>query len=201
MKQTKKGQNALFGTSIWRQLTHIVELKENIKARDDPDYATCLLRMHEGNGTLHSKDGTSDYDVLQSCVLENIQCDNPMEYTSLCDTAVIFSQQHLHDCYNKLKAKEYVQCTGWQLHYYLAMDKIKKKHLQGEERLCICRICCKDRKEAVGCLLLVVRMPVMIMENLLMQNKVINGFEGIVKKIIYRTLAEGCKAVCVHVHL
>ena len=65
----------------------------------------------------------------------------------------------------------------------------------------VCQICCKDRKEAVGCLLLVVRMPVMIMENLLMQNKVINGFEGIVKKIIYRTLAEGCKAVCVHVHL
>ena len=138
MKQTKKGQNALFGTSIWRQLTHIVELKENIRARDDPDYATCLLRMHEGNGTLHSKDGTSDYDVLQSCVLENLQHDNPMEYTSLRDTAVVFSQQHLHDCYNKLKAKEYAQCTGWQLHYYLAMDKIKKKHLQGKERLCVC---------------------------------------------------------------
>ena len=43
MKETKKGQNALFGTSIWRQLTHIVELKENIRARDDPDYTTCLL--------------------------------------------------------------------------------------------------------------------------------------------------------------
>ena len=184
MKETKKVQNALFGASIWRQLTHVVELKENVRAREDHDYAAHLLWMHEWNSTLHATDGPSNYDVLQSCVLENLQCDKPFEYALLCDAPVVFRQRCLCDLYNKFKAKKYVQRTGKQLHYYLAVDKIKKNHLQGEQRLCVCQIHSKDRKEALGQLPLVIGMPVMIMENLSMQNKIVNGSEGVVKWLL-----------------
>ena len=201
MKETKKVQNTLFGASIWRQLTHIVELKENVRAREDHDYAAHLLRMRKGNGTLHATDGPSDYDVLQSRVLENLQRDKPFEYALLRDAPVVFGQRRLRDLYNEFKAKEYAQRTGKQLHYYLAVDKIKKNRLQGEQRLRVCQIRCKDGKEALGRLPLIVRMPVMITENLSMQNKIVNGSEGVVKKIIYRTSDEGREAVCVHVHI
>lgn len=60
---------------------------------------------------------------------------------------------------------------------------------------------CKDSKEALGQILLVIGMPVMVTENLSLHNKVVNGSEGVVDKIIDRPSDEGREAVCVHIHI
>ena len=72
LKETKKGQDALFGASVWKQLTHVVELKQNVRARGDADHVMCLLCMCKGNGSLHATDGPLDYKMLQNCILENL---------------------------------------------------------------------------------------------------------------------------------
>ena len=88
-----------------------------------------------------------------------------------------------------------------ELHQYFTINKIKKKCLQGEWRHQISHMHCKDSKEALRWLPLVIRMPVMVTENLLIHNKVVNSSEGVVDKIIYKHSDKGCKAVCIHVNV
>lgn len=127
LKEMKKGQDALLSASLWKQLTHVVELKKNVRVKGDSDYVACLLCMRQGNGSLCAADGPSDYEVLWSRVLENLMSDHLSEYVGLHDAQVVFRERRLCDFYNKLKAMQFMQHTGRQLHQYLAVDKIKKK--------------------------------------------------------------------------
>ena len=169
--------------------------------KGDSDYMACLLHMCQGNRSLCAADGPLDYEVLWSHVLENLMSDHLSEYVELHDAWVVFRERCLHDFYNELRAMQFTQCTGRQLRQYLAVNKIKKKSLHGEQRLQVSCMCCKDSKKALGWILLVIGMPVMVTENLSLHNKVINGSEGVMDKIIYRPSDEGCEAVCVHIHI
>ncbi|KIK76882.1 hypothetical protein PAXRUDRAFT_78559, partial [Paxillus rubicundulus Ve08.2h10] len=44
-EQSAGGQSALFGAFLWRQLTHVVELKKNERAKNDPAYIALLNRV------------------------------------------------------------------------------------------------------------------------------------------------------------
>ena len=57
----------------------------------------------------------------------------------------------------------------------------------------------KNQKEALGRLPLIPGMPVMITENLSMENKIVNGSEGVLTDIVYKTEPEGREAVCAYI--
>lgn len=57
----------------------------------------------------------------------------------------------------------------------------------------------KESKEALGHLPLVLGLPIMITENLSMENKIVNSSEGILIKLIYQLVPEGQEAVCAYV--
>lgn len=53
----------------------------------------------------------------------------------------------------------------------------------------------------MGRLPLVPGMPVTVTENLSIENKIVNGSQGTVKDIIYRTVPEGQEVVCAYVNI
>ena len=90
-----------------------------------------------------------------------------------------------------MKANKFTKETGQEYHVYLAEDKIKRQLAQGEDRIRLSYVRIKDAKEAIGRLPLIPGMPVMISENLSMQNKIVNGTQGLLENIIYQTVLEG----------
>ncbi|KAF8133431.1 hypothetical protein EV363DRAFT_1162136, partial [Boletus edulis] len=67
-RSSGKGQYALFGTSIWCQLMHVVELKKNHHAVNDPDFVEMLncIRVGEASSTPFP----SDYDKLKEHIMD-----------------------------------------------------------------------------------------------------------------------------------
>jgi hypothetical protein len=41
-RETLSGQAGMFSAAIWRQLMHVVELKENMRAKEDPQFVALL---------------------------------------------------------------------------------------------------------------------------------------------------------------
>jgi hypothetical protein len=96
-RETLSGQAGMFGAAIWRQLTHGVELKENMRAKEDPQFVALLSRMRASLGVTLSSTGTSDYDTLKTRIMDRVAIEKPDEYKLLCNALVVFGERHLRD--------------------------------------------------------------------------------------------------------
>jgi hypothetical protein len=106
------GQHGLFGAHLWRQVPHVVELKENQRARTDPDFIEFLNRVRVGEASIHKPEGGSDYQFLQSRLLDHLQISKPDEFEDLKDAPVVFGERRLRDLYNEKKAHEFTSLMG-----------------------------------------------------------------------------------------
>ncbi|KAN0088120.1 hypothetical protein V8E55_006741, partial [Tylopilus felleus] len=114
---------------------------------------------------------------------------------------VVFGARRLQDLYNELMARQFANDARKEFHVYLAVDKIAKEVVRGEDRIRLSYAQANESKEALGCLPLIPGMPVMVTENLSMQNKIVNSSQGVLSKVIYRTVPEGREAVCAYVKI
>jgi ATP-dependent DNA helicase PIF1 len=197
--ETIRGHRGLFGASIWQQLTHIVELKKNVRATRDPAYISLLNRFRLGNGVVVSQAKMSDYDVLKGRLLDKLQLDRPTEYERLRNAPVVFGERRLRDLYNDMKAREFAAATGQEYHVYLSVDTIKREPVRGQDRIRLSYARTKESKEALGRLPLLPGMRVMITENLSIEHRVVNGTEGTLTDVIFKNTLEGREAVCAYV--
>ncbi|KAF8447509.1 hypothetical protein L210DRAFT_3359413, partial [Boletus edulis BED1] len=97
-KESIRGHRGLFGAALWQQLTHVIELKQNVRAITDPFYVDLLNRFRR------------------------LQLDAPTEYQTLCDAPVIFGSRRLRDLYNTIRARQFAEQTNQTYHFYLARD-------------------------------------------------------------------------------
>ncbi|KAG1877461.1 hypothetical protein F4604DRAFT_1880413 [Suillus subluteus] len=74
--QTIKGQTALHGAFLWRQVDTVIELKQNWRAKDDAPFVDMLNRIHVGKARKATTRELSDYDTLKSRLLSEL---NPYE--------------------------------------------------------------------------------------------------------------------------
>ncbi|KAF8122485.1 hypothetical protein EV363DRAFT_1107544, partial [Boletus edulis] len=101
--ETIRGHRGLFGASIWQQLTHVVELKQNFRAITDPDFIDLLNR-------------------LRNRMLDKLQWDQPDDYSALENAPVVFGERRLRDLYNDMKARQFAKNSQQEFHAYLAVD-------------------------------------------------------------------------------
>lgn len=198
-KETPGGHRGLFGALIWQQLTHIVELKKNIRAGTDPEFVALLSRIRAGTRTATTGDGLADYNALKAWCIEKLELDRPTEWAELQTASVIFGTRCLRDLFNQIKAKQFAADTDQEYHEYLAVDKINKQPIEGEERVRLSYVRIKESKEAMGRLPLIPGIKVMITENLSMGNKIVNRSEGILMDIVFKETCEGREAICAYV--
>lgn len=89
------GQAAMFGASIWRQLTHVVELRDNIRAKEDPVYIALLAWIRIGEGTSQCSIGCLNYNILKTRIIEWLSIENYEDYQKLCNAPVVFGERCL----------------------------------------------------------------------------------------------------------
>ncbi|KAI6014875.1 hypothetical protein BKA83DRAFT_4061218, partial [Pisolithus microcarpus] len=60
-----KAQCKLFGAFLWWNLTHIVQLRKNVRAASDAEFMSLLDQVHGGKATMVDSNGKSDFDILK----------------------------------------------------------------------------------------------------------------------------------------
>ncbi|KAG1884142.1 hypothetical protein F4604DRAFT_1575203 [Suillus subluteus] len=66
--QTIKGQSALHGAFLWRQIDTVVELKQNWRAKNDTPFVNLLncIRIGKAKTCTTQANEQNDYDILNS---------------------------------------------------------------------------------------------------------------------------------------
>jgi hypothetical protein len=100
-----------------------------------------------------------------------------------------------------------VQCqcakaANQELFNYYSRDHYFQKPAEGDMKHCLWQIKSQIPKDALGVLPLVPGMRVMVTENIAVSQKVVNGTNGIVEKIIYDTHADVYQfTACCYIHV
>lgn len=210
--QTPKGQEALNGAFLWRQLNKVVVLKKNVRAKGDDAFINMLSRIREGRSWNNQKPHThlqagngknytqSDYEVLLSRRLTLLAKANPRVIDKFKHAPIVVGEKVLRDALNNKIVEAYAQHTGQELCWYHADDRFHKAPLGNALRKRMLRAKSNITDDAIGMLPLIPGMKVMITDNLAMRGKVANGCEGIIKDIKYEINEYGHRrAICAYV--
>ncbi|KAG2148940.1 hypothetical protein DEU56DRAFT_729783 [Suillus clintonianus] len=182
-----KGQTALHGAFLWRQVDVVVELKQNWRAKDDSEFIAMLSRIRLDKVrkiTLDDKH-PSDYDALKKRLLSEIKIRSPEQFIGFKDAPVIVTRKYLRDAINETKARAFAAQIGQQYHVYLAKDKIGGKSLVKDQQHRLWKLPTTNTNDSLGGLPLIPGMPIMITENAATSCKIVNGSRGISQSITY----------------
>jgi hypothetical protein len=133
------GQGALHGAFLWRQVDTVVELHQNWRAKEDPQFVEMLNRIRVGQvrkfaievgGTTHA----SDYDVLKTRLLSNIKHRSAEEFATFKNAPIVVTRKFLRDAINESKARAFAQDTAQQFKIYCARDHIGKINVNIEQQ-------------------------------------------------------------------
>lgn len=201
--ETLSGQMALHGAYLWRQVTHVVILRENWRARNDAPYVNLLAHVRKGiawSGTGDMSEeqwGTGDNysvsDYLTLCsrhvdYLMNIGAD---ELKLFHDAPNIVTWKHIRDAINIRKAKMFAREHKQCLHLYKSKDFSQKKELPLHLQPLCWMLESSITSDALGSLPLCIGMPVVITENLSIARGIVNGSQGTVDYIMYTCDSDG----------
>jgi hypothetical protein len=100
--KTLKGQTALHGAFLWRQVDVVVELKQNLRAKDDPEFIEMLNRIWLGKVRKMAQDRNhpSDYDILKMRLLSEIKTKLPEQFDGFKDAPIVVTRKYLRDAIN-----------------------------------------------------------------------------------------------------
>lgn len=185
--QTVKGQSALHGAFLWCQIDVVVELKQNWRARDDAAFVEMLNRIRLGKVRKIAIDrhNASDYDVLKTRLLPEIQGRSKDEFESFKDAPIIVTRKYLRDAINQSKACAFATQTGQEHHVYHAKDRISGNSLAIDQQERLWKMDTTHTNDSPGILPLISGMPIMVTENAATSCKIVNGSRGILKSIVY----------------
>jgi hypothetical protein len=192
--QSAKGQDMLYGTYLWRQVTHVIELQKNMRQSGDQMYASLLNRVRMGHATSRfshlSSGGPSDVEIIANRELGILKgtCQDLSQFK---DAPVIVGTKAIRDAINRVKVVEYAQATRQELFEYCSKDRISMVDLSGELRQRAWRIRSSVSKDSMGKIPMVPGMKVMVTENIAIQNKIVNGSEGTLHSMKYKTDDDG----------
>jgi len=119
--------------------------------------------------------GSTDIDVLNACVLSRLLRDSPAKVRSFADAPVVFGEHCLQDQWNDEKAKEYATLTSHEFVYYYAQHFSHGELLADEDDNCLAFVPAKELKDYLGRLPLLPGMSVLVLENLVLAGKIVNG--------------------------
>jgi hypothetical protein len=93
--QTIKGQTALHGAFLWRQVDTVIELKQNWRAKDDAPFVDMLNRIWMGKArrVTPSSEQPSDYDILKTRLLSELKQNSPQEFHAFNDAPIVVTKK------------------------------------------------------------------------------------------------------------
>lgn len=211
IKETPKGQTALYGVFLWRLVDKVVELKKNWRARTDPKYVNLLHRVRQGiawNGRsvmTNEQVGNGDnYTVSDNAILKSrqLQAMMPHERAQFRDAPIIVGTKVVRDVLNRRIARNFAKRTGATLYDYHSLDCFRKVPLPPDMQTRMWNVRSSVTKDSLGRIPLVPGMKVMVTENVAIKAHVVNGAEGVVRDIKYTTDPMGRRyAKCVYVYI
>ncbi|KAG1842477.1 hypothetical protein C8R48DRAFT_786108 [Suillus tomentosus] len=199
-----RGQTALHGAFLWRQISTVVELRKNWHANEDPMFVALLERIRKGTVHRVSTPGValSDYDVLKTRMLSYLKEHSPEEFASFRDAPIMVTRKSLRDALNESKAHQFAANTQQRFVLYHARDKVSGKLIRPEQQERLWQLTTMDTHDSLGRLPLIPGMPVMVTENAATSYKIVNGSKGTLKSLRYEVDERGYRfAVCAFVEI
>ena len=184
------------GRMAWKTVDTVVELTEQQRMKDDPDYAGAVQRLRIRQ--CHFE----DVEFFNTRMMKSATCPNgvDMGIAENRDAAMIVNTNHLREILNVEKARSMCSHTGNSLFLCAARDfpsesesscfaLSKKEH---EQILRINFSSSKHQGSLPGFLPLYVGMPVILrMRNLLTDLKITNGAQGFIRKLSLAVTPQG----------
>ncbi|KAG8942843.1 hypothetical protein FRC04_003474 [Tulasnella sp. 424] len=211
--QTPNGQSGLYGAFLWRSINRHVELRKNWRHMHDPKYANLVGRVRIGRAWqgrrkhLDEQKGCGsnykrpDWDVLLTRTLDQLSHQKG-GVEGFADAPFIVARKSVRDSLNNMRITEFANATGQGIEYMVARDKIGKRFVTQTERARLIRLNSSTTNDSLGVLPLVPGMKVMITENVALAQSVVNGAEGTLVSVKYKTDSSGNKvAVCAFVKI
>jgi hypothetical protein len=142
-----------------------------------------------------------DANVLAGRELGLLKCQG-LNVSRFRDAPIIVGSKTIQDSINRMKVNEYARATGQDVFDYCSRDRISMVELSGDLKQRAWLIKSTTTNDALGHLPLVPGMKVMVTENVAIQNKLVNGIEGMLHSIKYETDEEGNRyLVAPYVHV
>ncbi|PPR00579.1 hypothetical protein CVT26_009855 [Gymnopilus dilepis] len=195
---------SMHGIFIWRQLTDFIELTKNCRHANDQQYAEFLSRVRIGKClTRTTTDGRlDDYTYLQSRLLSNIQRQNPDELRLFADAPIIVGKKDLRDLLNLRLSAAHAKRLNKDIKTYYAIDFCAKQRVTGAQAEYLLNLESTKVRDSLGRLNLFEGMKVMVTDNIALDSQIVNGSEGVVRKIVYKEDDNGRRyAVVVYIHI
>jgi len=173
-----RGQEAMNGIWLWRQVRHVVELVHNHRQASDSQYANFLKRLRVGSCI------SDDFDYLQPRLLSMLST-SPTEWGKFRGAPIIVGSKGLRDVLNaKLLVRHALELRK-NVHVYHSADSSHRRPVRPTHRSRLWDLNSSITKDSLGRLPLFKGMKVMITENLAIQHGIVNGREAIVKDVKY----------------
>ena len=194
-----RGQEAMNGIWLWRQVRHVVELVHNHRQAADSQYADFLKRLRVGScisRDSHDGDGIDDFEYLQPRLLSALS-KSPTERGKFRGAPVIVGSKGLRDVLNaKLLVRHALELRK-NVYVYHSTDSSHRKPVKATHRSRLWDLNSSITKDSLGRLLLFKGMKVMITENLAIKHGIVNGREAIVKDVKYTIDCRGRRTASV----
>jgi len=194
-----RGQQAMAGVHLWRQVQHVVELVQNRRQASDLPYAAFLCRLRVGAciSSFVSQDmQINDFQYLQPRLLSNLSKIHG-ELSKFQDAPVIVGSKSLRDVLNAKLLVRHASRLRRNVHVYYSSDTSFRKPVKRSIRKKLWDLHSSYTLDSLGCLPMFPGMRVMITENLAFDYQIVNGKEGTIKKIKYTVDGQGRRTATV----
>lgn len=196
--QTPQGQNKLIGKQLWSNITSVIMLHRSMRQRGDSnkEFRELLSCLRYGNCT------SRDVELLRSRIAGKPSVD--LSSDGWQNAPIVFGNNASKDAWNWCAIAKFAEEQNCEVQCYTAQDSHNGK-LITDPRLVqtLRRLHTGETSHLLGSLPLVEGMKVIIGLNYDVGNGVVNGSEGILKKVYYTLDSDGEKhatSAVVHVH-
>jgi hypothetical protein len=174
---TKQGQGAVLGKLLWLSITIVVILTEVMRQQGTANerFVELLTRLRVGNCT------QEDFNLLNTQLIHHVKPNWDREW---CAAPIIVSNNDVKDAFNIQAAQSFARRQNRALHWYYCIDsqggrQIMDKQLQDY----LMDIHTGGTNQRLGKIPLVIGMPVIIAHNFDVEGGIVNGCQGLLKKI------------------
>lgn len=177
---TERGQDMVFGKVLWQSVSRVVNLTVQYRqaGQENAEFVSLLQRLRVGRCT------QSDFETLNSRVLEN--CHPNLKSQEWLNAPIIVKDNAAKDALNEHCAIRFAQDNKRDLHWYYPVDKYKNSEITDATLVDHLRsLNSNHTNQRLGCLPLVLGMPVLVAQNFDVEGGIVNGSRGTVKKICY----------------
>ena len=196
----KSGISAMNGVILWRQVRSVVKLRKNQRHSGDEQYGAFLERLRVGCCRGYRSDG-DDLAYVRTRLLKNAVA-RGKDLTCFWDAPIIVGWKSLRDPLNETLVRYHASRLGQSVYNYHSEDLVHGSRLQPHLRDILWSLTSTENGDLFGRLVLFPGMKVMVTENISLSLGVVNGMEGVVRKVQYDLDSDGRRyAVLVYLYI